>query len=100
MFTQSLLSLLMGVHIPALLRETCPTILDIGLAAPSIRTLLCISVFLFASGVQHDCHRYLASLEKYTLPDLPMFQIFICPHYTAECLIYLCLAILAAPEGS
>ncbi|KAH0541352.1 hypothetical protein FGG08_004190 [Glutinoglossum americanum] len=92
--------LLIRVHTAALLRETPPTIWDIGLAGPSIRTLLCITIFLFASGVQHDCHRYLTSLEKYTLPDLPIFRTFICPHYTAECLIYLSLAILAAPEGS
>jgi 3-oxo-5-alpha-steroid 4-dehydrogenase 3 / polyprenol reductase len=94
------LLLLIGVHISALLRETRPTIWDIGLARPSIRSLLCISGFLFASGIQHDCHRYLASLEKYTLPELPMFQLFICPHYTTECIIYLCMAIQAAPEGS
>ncbi|KAL2871111.1 putative 3-oxo-5-alpha-steroid 4-dehydrogenase [Aspergillus lucknowensis] len=63
------------------------------------RTLLCLPIFILASGIQHDCHHYLYSLEKYTLPTHPMFSRLICPHYTAECLIYLSLALLAAPEG-
>lgn len=29
-----------------------------------------------------------------------MFQAIVCPHYFAECLIYLSLAIIAAPRGS
>ncbi len=29
-----------------------------------------------------------------------MFQGLICPHYTAECLIYLSIAFLAAPSGA
>lgn len=28
-----------------------------------------------------------------------MFSRIICPHYTAECIIYLSLALLGAPEG-
>lgn len=99
-FVQQVFPLLTGVYTTAILRETRPTIWDIGLARPSIRTFLCISGFLLASGIQHDCHNYLASLEKYTLPEYPMFQVYICPHYTAECAIYLCMAVLAAPEGS
>lgn len=35
----------------------------------------------------------------YKLPTHPAFQPFICPHYTAECLIYLSLAIVAAPAS-
>jgi len=66
---------------------------------PSVRTFLCLPVFLLASGVQHDCHHYLSSLKKYTLPTHPLFQWVICPHYTAECAIYLSLSILAAPPG-
>jgi len=61
--------------------------------------MCCIPIFIIASGVQHDCHKYLASLQKYTLPTHPAFQRLICPHYTAECLIYLSLALIAAPEG-
>jgi 3-oxo-5-alpha-steroid 4-dehydrogenase 3 len=52
-----------------------------------------------ASGLQHDCHHYLASLKKYTLPSHPLFEWIVCPHYTAECVIYLSLALLAAPSG-
>ncbi|GAQ11245.1 hypothetical protein ALT_8566 [Aspergillus lentulus] len=67
--------------------------------APTLRTFLCLPLFLVASGVQHDCHHYLSSLKKYTLPTHPMFQRIVCPHYTAECVIYLSLALLAAPNG-
>lgn len=28
-----------------------------------------------------------------------MFQSIVCPHYTSECIIYLGLAIAAAPQG-
>ncbi|KAL4896660.1 hypothetical protein BDV59DRAFT_171168 [Aspergillus ambiguus] len=66
---------------------------------PSLRTFLCLPLFLFASGVQHDCHHYLFSLKKYSLPTHPIFRRIVCPHYTAECAIYLSLALLAAPPG-
>ena len=71
-----------------------------GFAPPSIRTMIFLPVFLVASGVQNDCHRYLASLSKYTLPEHPIFMDITCPHYTAECLIYLSLAFLGAPQGA
>ncbi|OGM44620.1 protein DFG10 [Aspergillus bombycis] len=67
--------------------------------APSLRTFLCLPIFLFASGLQHDAHHYLFSLKKYTLPSHPLFRSIVCPHYTAECAIYLSLALLAAPQG-
>ena len=73
---------------------------DLSLSAPSKRTLLCTPLFILASGIQHDCHAYLASLPKYTLPEHPMFQAIICPHYFAECVIYTSLAILGAPKGA
>jgi 3-oxo-5-alpha-steroid 4-dehydrogenase 3 len=57
-------------------------------------------MFLIASGTQHDCHKYLASLRKYTLPAHPIFQRLICPHYTAECLVYVSFMFLAAPQGA
>lgn len=66
---------------------------------PSLRTLLCLPIFLMASGIQHDCHHYLSSLKEYTVPKHPLFQWVLCPHYTAECAIYLSLAILGAPRG-
>lgn len=54
---------------------------------------------MLASGLQHDCHAYLASLKKYTLPEHPAFSLALCPHYFAECLIYVALSIIAAPSG-
>lgn len=67
--------------------------------APTLRTFLCVPLFLIASGLQHDCHHFLFSLKKYTLPDHPVFRGIACPHYGAECIIYLSLALLAAPPG-
>lgn len=67
--------------------------------APTARTFFCIPLFLMASGLQHDCHHFLFSLKKYTLPDHPIFRAAVCPHYGAECIIYLSLALLAAPPG-
>lgn len=69
-------------------------------SAPSLKTIISIPIFILASGLQYDCHTYLASLPKYTLPVHPIFQVLVCPHYFAECQIYLSLAIAAAPQGS
>ncbi|KAJ5112829.1 hypothetical protein N7532_000874 [Penicillium argentinense] len=68
--------------------------------APSLRTFFCIPLFLVASGMQHDCHHFLFSLKKYTLPDHPIFRAIVCPHYGAECIIYLSLALIGAPGGN
>ncbi|KAI9844196.1 MAG: hypothetical protein M1838_002299, partial [Thelocarpon superellum] len=84
---------------PALL-ATRPSLDIISIGVPSLRTVLCLPLFLLASGMQHDCHAYLASLPRYTLPQHPLFASVICPHYTAECGIYLSLALLAAPQGA
>lgn len=62
--------------------------------------MVCLPFFILASGIQHDCHKYLASLKKYTLPTHPVFSQLISPHYTAESVIYLTLAVIAAPQGS
>ncbi|CAG8091619.1 unnamed protein product [Penicillium salamii] len=67
--------------------------------APSLRTFAIVPLFLIASGLQHDSHHYLSSLKKYTLPEHPMFRGVVCPHYGAECVIYLSLALVAAPQG-
>ncbi|KAI9727673.1 MAG: hypothetical protein M1828_005901 [Chrysothrix sp. TS-e1954] len=83
--------------IPTLL-ETKP-LPDFKLRAPSLRTFVGLPIFILASGMQYDAHEYLGSLKKYTLPMHPIFQVLICPHYFAECLIYLSLSILAAPAG-
>lgn len=73
---------------------------SITMSAPSIKTMVGTPIFILASGIQHDCHTYLASLPKYTLPMHPSFQVVVCPHYLAECLIYLSLAIIGAPKGT
>ncbi|KAJ5083153.1 hypothetical protein N7456_012580 [Penicillium angulare] len=76
------------------------TIDDIKMTnAPTARTFFCVPLFLMMSGLQHDCHHFLFSLKKYTVPDHPIFRTVVCPHYGAECLIYLSLAFLAAPPG-
>lgn len=77
-----------------------PILDDRTLSPPSLRTLLCLPIFLVASGVQYDCHAYLASLKKYTLPAHPAFGKLVCPHYFAECLIYVALMFIAAPKGA
>ena len=71
----------------------------IMISAPSLRTTVFVILFALASGIQYDCHAYLASLKRYTLPIHPIFQLLICPHYTAECVIYIALSFLAAPRG-
>ena len=66
---------------------------------PLFKTLAGIIMFLYASINQYRCHRHLAGLKKYSLPELRLFRQLICPHYFCECLVYLSLAITAAPEG-
>lgn len=77
-----------------------PKLDDLRLSPPSLGTLVCLPIFILASGVQYDCHAYLASLQKYTLPAHPAFEKLICPHYFAECLIYIALTFIAAPKGA
>ncbi|KAL2431565.1 hypothetical protein ABEF95_011532 [Exophiala dermatitidis] len=68
-----------------------------GLLTP--RVLICTLLFLYASYKQHYYHSYLAGLKKYTLPVGPAFRLIVAPHYTAECAIYLALAVLdVAPQ--
>ncbi|CAG8951586.1 hypothetical protein HYFRA_00007502 [Hymenoscyphus fraxineus] len=66
---------------------------------PSIRTTIAIPLFAYGSIVQHICHKHLASLKKYSLPQHPFFKSTVTPHYACECLIYLAIAIAAAPDG-
>lgn len=61
--------------------------------------IIALALFLIASLRQHLCHAYLASLPKYTLPEKAEFRWIVAPHYTAECFIYLALAVLSAPAG-
>jgi 3-oxo-5-alpha-steroid 4-dehydrogenase 3 len=64
-----------------------------------MKTFIAVPIFMLASGIQHNCHEYLASLKKYTLPENQLFQLMICPHYTSECLVYVAIAIVSAPKG-
>jgi 3-oxo-5-alpha-steroid 4-dehydrogenase 3 len=66
---------------------------------PSLKTAIALPLFVAASYAQFECHKHLASLKKYTLPHYPLFQSIVCPHYTSECLIYVAIAIVAAPKG-
>ena len=69
------------------------------ISRPSLKTVIAVPLFLLASAVQHGCHKHLASLEKYTLPPNVFFRSVVCPHYTSECLVYVAIAIAAAPKG-
>ncbi|TLS26913.1 hypothetical protein PpBr36_05220 [Pyricularia pennisetigena] len=66
---------------------------------PGLNVLTGSVMFFMASVTQFRCHSHLASLKKYSLPTEGLFQYTICAHYTCECLIYISLAIAAAPEG-
>jgi 3-oxo-5-alpha-steroid 4-dehydrogenase 3 / polyprenol reductase len=64
---------------------------------------IAMSLFLFASYVQFTAHKHLSELPpapNYTLPTHRFFASTLTPHYLAECLIYLSLALLAAPSRS
>ncbi|KAK1476226.1 3-oxo-5-alpha-steroid 4-dehydrogenase [Colletotrichum abscissum] len=50
-------------------------------------------LFVMRPGSSRMC------LKKYSLPEEGLFRYLICPHYTCECLIYLGLAMIAAPKG-
>lgn len=108
--------------VPALVRHET-SMQDFQLNAPSLRTLFSLVLFILASGIQHDCHAYLASLKRprdkrdnskssgtqkagveqqqqsYKLPTHPAFNVVLTPHYLMECIIYVSLAILDAPTG-
>ena len=92
--------------VPALRKHTF-NLADLSISAPSLRTLFSLCLFAMASGIQHDCHAYLASLKpkdpvvksEYKLPAHPAFNLTVTPHYAAECMIYVAFSLLAAPEG-
>ncbi|KAK2013145.1 3-oxo-5-alpha-steroid 4-dehydrogenase [Colletotrichum eremochloae] len=85
-----------SVWVDVSLRETTKP--DFGnLLSPT--AIVGTATYLYGWINQHLCHKHLASLKKYSLPDRGLFRYLVCPHYTCECLIYLGLAITAAPEG-
>ena len=62
-----------------------------------------VPAILMAHVLQHSYHAYLYRLRTenkgYRLPKHPIFSNLLCPHYTCETAIYLCLSFLAAPAG-
>lgn len=64
------------------------------------RTLVCLLLFTQFSYKQHAVHKYLAGLNKYQVPDHPIYHEtnLICPHYWFEINIYLVFSILSARE--
>ncbi|TQS36043.1 hypothetical protein Golomagni_03515 [Golovinomyces magnicellulatus] len=63
------------------------------------KTYIALAIFVAASVAQNICHRHLFNLKKYSLPHHRFFRYIACPHYTCECLIYLSIALVSAPEG-
>jgi len=84
------------------------SIADLAVSTPDLRSVVSVALFFLASGMQYSCHAHLASLKKtsskegggYQLPQHPAFARIVAPHYTAECGLYLALAIFAAPHGA
>ncbi|KAF3064714.1 Polyprenol reductase [Daldinia childiae] len=66
---------------------------------PSFNTVFGVITFWASWFMQYRCHRYLSQLKKYSLPVDGLFQYLVCPHYTCECVLYLSLALIAAPVG-
>lgn len=69
-----------------------------GSSASSLKILVAAPVFLYAWVNQYRCHAHLAGLKKYSLPTAGLFRHLVCPHYTYECLLYLSMAVAAAPD--
>lgn len=84
---------------PDVLSQDIPLTGLLEFSKPSLKTFIALPLFMLASAIQHTCHLHLASLKKYTLPHHRLFQSVVCPHYTSECMIYLSIAIVAAPKG-
>jgi len=88
------------IALPAALLETPDPVTALDpVSIINGRTAIALSLFFYGALLQNQSHRHLASLEKYSLPNAGMFQYIICPHYTAECLVYLGLTLAAAPQG-
>ncbi|KAI0396924.1 hypothetical protein F5Y17DRAFT_44667 [Xylariaceae sp. FL0594] len=72
---------------------------SLPIGSPTVKSVLATSGFMVAWLMQYRCHQHLAGLKKYSLPHEGLFRYLVCPHYTCECLIYLSMAFVAAPEG-
>lgn len=65
-----------------------------------LKMAVAVPAFLLAWVNQYRCHKHLAGLKKYSLPEAGMFRHYVCPHYTCECLLYLSMAVATAPGGA
>lgn len=81
------------------LDQDIPLYKQLDFSRPSLRTSVSVALFIIASKVQNACHVHLATLKKYTMPQHRLFSAVVCPHYTSECILYLAIAIVAAPAG-
>ena len=73
-------------------------------SSPPSLPLIGLALFLAASWWQHTSHRTLASLRSpsstpphrsvYGVPTSGSFRVLVCPHYSAEMLIYLALCCI------
>lgn len=66
--------------------------------------LLGLALFYYASKVQSNVHGYLKYMKQltkgeYTLPNHPLFDYTFTPHYFAECVEYVGLALIMGPPG-
>jgi 3-oxo-5-alpha-steroid 4-dehydrogenase 3 / polyprenol reductase len=68
-------------------------------AYSGMRMGILLILFVAASIWQNRYHTYLAGLRKYTLPTAYGARRIVAPHYTAECLLYLSLSIISAPDA-
>lgn len=69
-----------------------------------------LSLFIWSSYIQFDSHRLLANLRKdtsgkvythqHSIPRGKWFDLVSCPHYMAEILIYLSIAIVMSGRSS
>ena len=61
-----------------------------------------LALFAGGSWLQYSCHKHLASLPKYTPPAAShaAFRYIVCPHYSAEVMIYVGLAMAGASDGT
>ncbi|KAI1393458.1 uncharacterized protein F4822DRAFT_13814 [Hypoxylon trugodes] len=71
---------------------------SLSIEMPSLNVILGVLIFLSSWVMQYRCHRYLARLKKYSLPEDGLFRYLVCPHYTCECVLYASLALVAAPK--
>ncbi|KAK3322370.1 hypothetical protein B0H66DRAFT_200977 [Apodospora peruviana] len=80
----------------AILNSSQPSKDGIG---PLMKISVAVPIFVFAWVNQYRCHAHLAGLKKYSMPAQGLFRRLVCPHYTCECLLYLSIAVAAAPAG-